>query len=138
METTILSARKELPATKMVVRKILLMCGVFSSLLYVVTNVVTAILYEGYNAPGRPKKAVPAKMPEWIIKRMGEEYHRLGMDKSFENVGVLAPLLGGHPDQCPEAYALFSPVTHVHSHCPPTLLIHGEHDIMAPIKATRI
>lgn len=89
------------------------------------------------SSPGRPKKAVPTKMPGWIIKRMGKDYHRLGMDKGFEMAGALAPLLGGHPDECPETYALFSPVMHVHSGCPPTLLIHGEDDIMAPVKTTR-
>lgn len=87
--------------------------------------------------PGRPKKAVPTQMPEWMKKRMGEEYYRLGMNKGFENAGAFAPLLGGHPDECPETYALFSPVTHVHSACPPTLLIHGEHDLMAPVNTTR-
>ncbi|MDP4265334.1 MAG: alpha/beta hydrolase [Bacteroidota bacterium] len=88
------------------------------------------------STPDRPKKAVPTKMPGWIVKKMGSEYYRLGMNKGFENVGTLAPLLGGHPDECPETYALFSPVTHVHSDCPPTLLVHGEHDIMAPVKST--
>jgi acetyl esterase/lipase len=86
---------------------------------------------------GRSKKAVPTKMPGWIIKRMGKDYQRLGMDKGFKNAGSFAPLLGGHPDEYPDRYALFSPVTHVHIHCPPTLLIHGEHDLMAPVKATR-
>ena len=87
--------------------------------------------------PGRPKKAVPTQMPGWIVKKMGKEYYRLNMDKGFVNSAAFAPLLGGHPDECPETYALFSPVTHVHSHCPPTLLIHGEHDLMAPVKSTR-
>ena len=90
------------------------------------------------STPGKPKKSVPTQMPGWIIKAMGENYHRLGMDKGFENAGTFATLLGGHPDECPERYALFSPVTHVHSKCPPTLLIHGEHDVMAPVKTTRI
>lgn len=71
-------------------------------------------------------------------KKNGKEYYRLNMDKGFENAGTFASFLGGHPDECPETYALFSPVTHVHSDCPPTLLIHGEHDIMAPVKTTRI
>lgn len=69
---------------------------------------------------------------------MGEEYYRLGFDKGFVNAGNFAPLLGGHPDECPETYALFSPITHIHSGCPPTLLIHGEHDIMAPVNTTRL
>lgn len=87
--------------------------------------------------PGRPKKRVPTKMPGWMVKSLGKDYDRLGFNKGFENAGALAPLLGGHPDECPETYALFSPVNHVHSACPPTLLIHGEHDIMAPVRTTR-
>ena len=78
--------------------------------------------------PGRPQKVVTAKMPEWIVKKMGKEYYRLGFDKGFANAGAFAPLLGGHPDECPETYALFSPITHVHADCPPSLLIHGEDD----------
>ncbi|MEQ1585836.1 MAG: alpha/beta hydrolase [Cyclobacteriaceae bacterium] len=87
--------------------------------------------------PGRAKKAVPTQLPAWMIKAMGKDYHRLGFDKGFVNAGAFAPLLGGHPDECPETYALYSPVAHVHSQCPPTLLIHGEHDIMAPVKSIR-
>jgi acetyl esterase/lipase len=85
--------------------------------------------------PGRPKKSASTQMSGWIVKKMGKEYYRLGMDKGFKNAGAFAPLLGGHPDECPEAYTLFSPVTHVHAHCPPTLLVHGEHDTMAPVKS---
>ena len=86
--------------------------------------------------PGRPKKSVPTKIPGWIVKRMGENFHRLGFDKGLENAGALAPLLGGHPDECPDKYAFFSPVHYVHPQCPPTFLIHGEDDIMAPVKST--
>ena len=81
---------------------------------------------------------VPVQIPGWIKKRIGKEYHRLGFDKDLATVGTLAYLLGGHPDECPEPYAFFSPITHVHSHCPPTLLIHGVNDIMAPIESTRL
>lgn len=88
------------------------------------------------SVPGRPKKKVPTKMPAWMVKRMGKEYYRLNMDKGFVNAGAFAPLLGGHPDECPEVYTLFSPIAHVHSGCPPTLLIHGAHDMMAPVKCT--
>ena len=77
-------------------------------------------------------------MPGWMIKKMGKEYYRLNMDKGLVNAGAFAPILGGHPDECPQCYTLFSPVAHVHSNCPPTLLIHGEHDVMAPVKSTRI
>ena len=89
------------------------------------------------STPGKLKKSVPTQMPKWIVKSMGKEYHRLGMDKGIGNAGTFALLLGGHPDECPESYAVFSPVNHVHSDCPPTLLIHGEHDLMAPVKTTR-
>ena len=76
-------------------------------------------------------------MPGWLIRRMGNNYYRLGMNKGFENAGTFVSLFGGHPDECLETYTLFSPVTHVHPGCPPTMLIHGEHDVMAPVKATR-
>ncbi len=89
------------------------------------------------STPGRPKKTVPTQMPQWVIKKMGENYHRLGFDKGLENAGALAPILGGHPDECPEIYTFFSPLNHLHSHCPPTLLIQGEHDIIVPVKTTR-
>lgn len=87
--------------------------------------------------PGQPKKGVPAKIPERIIRQLGEDYYRLGFDKGFENAGALAPLLGGHPDECPETYARYSVITHVHAGCPATYLIHGEDDVMAPVKSTR-
>jgi acetyl esterase/lipase len=76
-------------------------------------------------------------MPSWIIKKMGSNYHRLGFDKGFANAGAFAPMLGGHPDECPAVYDLFSPIAHVHRDCPPTLLIHGEHDVMAPVQSTK-
>lgn len=90
------------------------------------------------STPGRPKKAMPVQMPEWLIKRMGSAYYRFNFDRDFTNAGVFASLLGGHPDECPQQYALFSPVTHVHVNCPATLLIQGEHDLMAPVSTTRI
>jgi acetyl esterase/lipase len=88
--------------------------------------------------PDRPKKRVPTKMPAWMKKRIGKDFHRLGFDKGFENVGTMAPLMGGHPKECPARYKLFSPITHVNSKCPATLLIQGEHDIMAPVKSTKL
>lgn len=86
---------------------------------------------------GRSKKVVPAKMPSWMVKMMGAAYYRLGFDKDFENAGTTADLMGCHPDECPETYRFFSVAAHVHSGCPPTLLIHGNHDVLAPVKSTR-
>jgi len=85
---------------------------------------------------GSAKKAAP-QMPKWLIKTMGKAYYRFNFDKDFANAGVFAVLLGGHPDECPEPYALFSPVTHVHANCPATILIQGDHDLMAAVKTTR-
>ena len=88
--------------------------------------------------PGQPKIKVPTEMPAWMKKRIGKDSHRLGLDKRFENVGTIALLMGGHPEECPDRYKLFSPITHVTSTSPPTLLIHGEHDILAPVDSTRL
>lgn len=76
-------------------------------------------------------------MPSWIQKRMGKNFHRLGFDKNVEP-GLLSPMLGGNPDEKPDLYALFSPITHVHKDCPPTLILHGEQDILAPLKAIKM
>jgi acetyl esterase/lipase len=84
----------------------------------------------------KPKKAVP-QMPKWIIKIMGSAYDRFHFE-NFANAGTFAVLLGGHPNECPEPYALFSPVTHIHANCPATIQIQGEHDLMASVKTTRI
>ena len=46
-------------------------------------------------------------------------------------------LVGGTPTEMPDRYAQLSPVHHVHPGCPPTLLVHGEHDEMAPVAAMR-
>jgi len=88
--------------------------------------------------PERKKKSVPAKMPAWMLKAMGKNAARLGMDKDFTKVGALATILGGHPDECPGTYALFSPVSHVHEGCPPTLIIQGEQDCMVPVDSAKL
>jgi acetyl esterase/lipase len=61
-----------------------------------------------------------------------------GDSKNMRDAGRLDILLGGHPFDIPETYELASPVTHVHSGCPPTLLIQGEHDLITPAAATRV
>jgi acetyl esterase/lipase len=78
------------------------------------------------------------KLPTWLRKIIGRDLHRIGLDKEIESIGKIEPLMGGHPDQCPEQYIFFSPFTYVNSQCPPTLLIQGNHDIMSPVKSTRL
>jgi hypothetical protein len=46
-------------------------------------------------------------------------------------------LVGGTPDAVPERYAAVSALTYVDAGCPPTLLMHGTHDEMAPMAAVR-
>lgn len=45
---------------------------------------------------------------------------------------VITHLLGGLPEEVPDAYADASPVTHVRPGLPPTLLIHGQRDRTVP------
>jgi acetyl esterase/lipase len=59
------------------------------------------------------------------------------MKKNMTDAGRMDTLLGGHLHDVPEAYALASPVAHVQAGCPPTLLIQGEPDVIAPAAATR-
>ncbi len=87
--------------------------------------------------PDLAKKVVPAQVSEWLIRLMGKAYYRFHFDNGFADAGAFAPLFGGHPNECPEQYALFSPVTHVHANCPATILIQGDHDVMAPVNTTR-
>lgn len=50
----------------------------------------------------------------------------------------LANMVGGLPEEVPEAYPLTSPVSHVGRHCPPTLLIQPEDDfggLDGPVRA---
>lgn len=75
-------------------------------------------------------------IPMWVQKKMGSDFRRLGFDKNVEP-GMLRPMLGGSPNEIPEAYAHFSPISYVHKDCPITLFIHGEHDILAPLVAIK-
>jgi acetyl esterase/lipase len=58
-------------------------------------------------------------------------------EKSMNFAGRVDILLGGRPNQVPEMYQLASPITHVHSKAPPTILIQGEKDFIVPIEGTR-
>jgi acetyl esterase/lipase len=55
----------------------------------------------------------------------------------FKYAGRLDLLLGGPPDEVPDAFTMASPISHVHSGCPPTLLIQGESDWVTPPEAAR-
>jgi acetyl esterase/lipase len=89
-----------------------------------------------HSALAKNKKGDTSGMPSWVQESMRKDFHRLGFDKE-EEPGMLARILGGSPDEKPEAYAMFSPITHIHKDCPSTLLIHDEQDILAPVNAVR-
>jgi acetyl esterase/lipase len=53
-----------------------------------------------------------------------------GVDKNDQAMSnSFVELLGGTPDEVPEAYQLLSPIQHVGPHCPPTLLLQGSDDV---------
>src|SRR5215207_4143981 len=68
---------------------------------------------------------------------LGTSYERLGLGKSGA-AGAMEPLVGGTPETAPDLYALFSPITHVQPGSPPTLLIQGKDDVIAPVSATNL
>jgi acetyl esterase/lipase len=70
-------------------------------------------------------------MPAWVRNIMGTNYLRLGMNKK-EKPGILAPILGGYPDETMEPYNRYSPISYVDAGCPPTLILQGEHDLITP------
>jgi acetyl esterase/lipase len=90
--------------------------------------------------PDTTKKPQTSAMPAWIKRKMGKNYYRMGLNKMEQGLqpGILPPMFGGHPDEKPEVYSLFSPITHVHPGCPPIFIIQGEHDLITSANATRI
>ncbi len=67
---------------------------------------------------------------EWMTAALGFQMSYPETWESGQTVheAMMHGLFGGSPEEVPEAYRLFSPVEHVGPHCPPTLLLQGEHD----------
>src|SRR5829696_6848731 len=87
---------------------------------------------------GHLGQATEAHPPGPLIRGVfGTSYERLGLGKTGA-VGAMEPLVGGTPETVPDRYALFSPITHVQPGCPPTLLIQGKDDVIAPVSATNL
>lgn len=89
---------------------------------------------------GQFDQAPEARPPSPLMRRLfGTSYERLGLGKTGAGgAGAMEPLLGGTPETIPDRYALFSPTTHVQPGCPPTLLIQGKDDVIAPVTATNL
>jgi acetyl esterase/lipase len=87
---------------------------------------------------GHLGQAPEARPPGPLIRGvLGTSYERLGLGKTGAG-GAMEALLGGTPETVPDRYALFSPSTHVQPGCPPTLLIQGKDDVVAPVTATNL
>jgi acetyl esterase/lipase len=77
--------------------------------------------------------APPSRM---LMRLFGENAARLRLQ--FMPYGGRSDwLTGGAPQEVPERYAQASVYTYIQPDCPPTLLMHGTHDEMAPVDAVR-
>jgi acetyl esterase/lipase len=85
--------------------------------------------------PDDPQPDWDAPPPSWMGRLFGPDAGRLKLH--LAPAGRLDWLVGGTPSELPDRYAQLSPVHRVHPGCPPTLLLHGEHDEMAPVAAMR-
>jgi acetyl esterase/lipase len=92
--------------------------------------------HTGQHKSCRPEDPQPdwdAPPPPWARRLFGPEVGRLKLVPASR----LDWLVGGTPSQLPDRYAQLSPLHRVHPGCPPSLLLHGEHDEMAPVAAMR-
>jgi len=87
--------------------------------------------------PNQVEKTEHGVVSRWMKQLIGKNYYRLGFNKP-SSCGTLASILGFRPDENPDMYDFFSPIAHVASNCPPTLMVHGEHDMFAPVAATKL
>jgi acetyl esterase/lipase len=85
--------------------------------------------------PDDPQPDWDAPPPVWMARLFGPDAGRLKLH--LAPAGRLDWLVGGTPSELPERYVQLSPVHRVHPGCPPTLLVHGLHDEMAPVAAMR-
>jgi acetyl esterase/lipase len=85
--------------------------------------------------PEDPQPDWDAPPPPWMARLFGPDIGRLKLH--LAPAGRLDWLVGGTPSELPDRYAELSPVHRVHPGCPPTLLLHGQHDEMAPVAAAR-
>jgi acetyl esterase/lipase len=71
-----------------------------------------------------------------MLRLFGDNARRLRLQfMSF--AGRCDWLMGGTPSEVPDRYAQVSALEQVRADCPPTLLVHGLHDQMAPVAAVR-
>jgi acetyl esterase/lipase len=83
------------------------------------------------------------RRPDWtappsraLVRMFGTNAARLRL-QFMTYAGRCDWLMGGTPSEVPERYAQVSVLSHIDHDCPPTLLMHGRHDEMAPVTAVR-
>jgi acetyl esterase/lipase len=89
-----------------------------------------------YTRPDDPQPDWTAQPSRALVRLFGASAARLRL-QFMTYGGRTTWLAGGTPDQVPRAYARVSVFSYVRPGCPPTLLMHGTHDEMAPVAATR-
>ena len=112
-------------------------CAVVS--LYGQVGLDTLYWHTGQDKVCRPSDPRPdwASPPSRALVRVfGEAAARLRL-QFMQYGGRTDWLLGGTPSDVPDRYARVSALSYVRSDCPPTLLMHGTHDEMAPVSAVR-
>ena len=85
--------------------------------------------------PDDPQPDWDAPPPPWARRLFGPNAGRLKLH--LAPAGRLDWLVGGTPSQLPDRYTQLSPLHRVHPGCPPSLLVHGHHDQLAPVAAMR-
>lgn len=97
-----------------------------------------------YAHAGQDKQCHPDDpQPDWTAPPPPALRRLFGADATRLRLGLMTCagrcdwLVGGTPEQVPERYEQVSALRHVARGCPPTLLLHGTHDEMAPVGAVR-
>jgi acetyl esterase/lipase len=91
------------------------------------TSVAAVISY--YGPPDMLRFGAGPAHPDWpAFVRWGRRIGIVTPQAYLEWPNVERRLFGALAHEVPEIAARFSPISHVRSDCPPTLLIHGSHD----------
>ncbi len=75
-----------------------------------------------------------AVLAERVNRRVNRLLQRIGEDGWEQG---LSALVGGSLADIPEMYRLISPITYVDADCPPTMLLHGTHDLLVDHEAVQ-
>jgi acetyl esterase/lipase len=95
-------------------------CGVISY--YGPSDLSAMHQHQVLNTPELKDEILKPLTPESTLKRIES--------------GRVDIFFGGRPDDVPDMYQLFSPISHVNPDCPPTLVFHGKDDLLIPADLT--